>query len=350
MKTTTSFLPVLLICIFCFAIGCGQQVADPVTPDPVTPNPVTPNPVAPASVAALSDNQPQEKTDPLSTTIENNGGVVAKSNHNDLPTIAIAGSPSAENPSLPQTPDLSDQVADAPPQPNNDNSPSSTDTDTDTDTDGNNEEELAEPTINIPAHWKQLSKTREIWVDHKNKQVIVGGKVCLDAGQLEMLICPRGTKEHETIVSVNAASWQVHAALLAVGAKQGVPCRWVPEYTPSWGPKIDVQMMWRDEKTNKVKTIDGKQWILDVDTQKPITHEFVFGGSIEQIREGRRQYLADAGELICLANFSTSAIDLRIVDPNANLFFEANTPLIPPINTQIYTIIKPGPVVGKPEP
>ena len=332
MKTTTSFLPVLLICISCFAIGCGQQVSDPVAPAPVVPAPV----------ADLSDNQPQEKTDPLSTTIENNGGVVAESHHNDLP-IAIAGSPSAEKTSLPQTPDSSDQVADdAPPQSNNDNSPSSTDE--------NNEEKPAEPTINIPAHWKQLSKTQEIWLDHKNKQVIVGGKVCLDAGQLEMLICPQGTKEHETIVSVNAESWQVHAALLAVGAKQGVPCRWVPEYTPAWGPKIDVQMMWRDEKTNKVKTIDGKQWILEIDTQKPITHEFVFGGSIEQIAGGGRQYLADAGELICLANFATSTIDLRIVDPNANLFFEANTPLIPPINTQIYTIIKPGPAVGKPEP
>ena len=334
MKTaTTKFLPVLLVCIFCFAIGCGQQVADP---------------IAPAPVAALSDNQPQEKTDPLSTTIENNGGAVPKSNNNDLP-VAVAGASSVETPAPPQAPDSSDQMADTPPQPTNDNSPSNTDTE---DSYDEEDEEPAKPTINIPAHWKPLSKTQEIWVDHKNKQVIVGGKVCLDAGQLEMLICPRGTKEHETIVSVNAESWQVHAALLAVGAKKGVPCRWVPEYTPAWGPKIDVQMMWRDEKTNKVKTIDGKQWILDFDTQKPITHELVFGGSIEEpnVNGGRRRYLADAGELICLANFSTSTIDLRIPDENANLFFEANTPLIPPLNTQIYTIIKPGPVVGKPEP
>ena len=90
MKTaTTKFLPVLLVCIFCFAIGCGQQVADP---------------IAPAPVAALSDNQPQEKTDPLSTTIENNGDAVPKSNNNDLP-VAVAGAPSVETPSPPQTPD-----------------------------------------------------------------------------------------------------------------------------------------------------------------------------------------------------------------------------------------------------
>ena len=65
---------------------------------------------------------------------------------------------------------------------------------------------------------------------------------------------------------------------------------------------------------------------------------------------GPRQYVANAGELICLANFSTSTIDLRILDQDAGLYFEANTSQIPPINTQIYTLIKPGPVVGKPEP
>ena len=160
MKTaTTKFLPVLLVCFFCFAIGCGQQVADP---------------IAPAPVAALSDNQPQEKTDPLSTTIENNGDAVPKSNNNDLP-VAVAGAPSVETPSPPQTPDSGDQVADAPPQPTNDTSPSNTDNGSEED---NADEEPAKPTINIPAHWKQLSETQEIWVDHKNKQVIVGGKVC----------------------------------------------------------------------------------------------------------------------------------------------------------------------------
>jgi len=210
---------------------------------------------------------------------------------------------------------------------------------------------LVEPTIDIPATWTRLSKTQEVWVDTKNKQVIVGGKVCLDAGQLEMIICPRNTKEHESIVSVNAESWQVHAALQAVGANPGVPCRWVPEYTSAWGPKIEIQMMWWDKKTKQVKTIDAKQWVLNSDTRKPMTTELVFGGSYSEPRlEGDQpRYVANDGELICLANFSTSAIDLRVSEDNIDIFFEANTPLIPPLNTQVYTVITPGPVVGKPE-
>ena len=109
--------------------------------------------------------------------------------------------------------------------------------------------------------------------------------------------------------------------------------------------------MWRDEKTKQIKTIDGKQWILNSDTQKPMTTELVFGGSYSEPEfEGEQaRYQADDGELICLANFSTSTIDLRVSEKDINILFEANTPLIPPINTQVYTVITPGPVVGKPE-
>ena len=357
MKTPTtpflsaSHLLALLVCVSCFAVGCRQQAATPVA---TTPSATTPS-------ATHSINQPQEINEPPPsppTVTDDSGDTLATPNNNNQ-TIAIAGGPSFEKPSSPQASNSNDQMADTSDSHTNDNDTSNDDGGGDTESADNGnteeeekEEEPTEPTIDIPAHWKQLSKTQEIWIDHKNKQVIVGGKICLDAGPLEMLICPRGTKEHETIVSVNAESWQVHAALLAVGAQQGVPSRWVPEYTPAWGPKIDIQMMWRDEKTNKVKTIDGKQWILDNETQKPMTHELVFGGSYEepQMEGGRKRYLADAGELICLANFSTSTIDLRIDDQDTDLFFEANTPLIPPINTQIYTIIKPGPVIGKPVP
>jgi len=343
MKTAkTTFLPAsrllaLLVCVSCFVMGCREQASDSVATSPSVTD---------------SINRPQEIDGPpptLPTATVGNDDAPTNPN-NDQPTM-IAGT------SSPQGSDSSDQAANASIADTNDNDQPNDDNEgDDEDTEGDDEEKKAEvpaePTIDIPAHWKRLGQAHEIWLDYKNKQVIVGGKICLVAGPLEMLICPRGTKEHETIVSVNAESWQVHAALLAVGAEPGVPSRWVPEYTPAWGPKIDIQMMWRDEKTNKIKTIDGKQWILDNETEKTMTTELVFGGSYEepQMEGGRKRYLADAGELICLANFSTSTIDLRVLDENTELFFEANTPLIPPVNTQIYTIIKPGPVIGKPDP
>ena len=49
-----------------------------------------------------------------------------------------------------------------------------------------------------------MTKDYDMWIDPKRKAVIVDGQVCLREGQLEMFACPKGSKEHESIVSVNA--------------------------------------------------------------------------------------------------------------------------------------------------
>ena len=312
MKTinSTTLLPVLLMWVVCFGSGCQQQT--------------TQTSSSPTMIVD-GDGSTQQ-----SDTYAANPDTDTHSSQTDTP-LATAGSP-----------EITDGIPDQD-TPEQDTPLETSTTDEDNAPTG--------PTIKIPATWKRLSQTQEIWLDAKKKQVIVGGKVCFDNGPLEMLICPKETKEHESIVSINAESWQVHAALVAIGSSPGVPCRWAPEYTPAWGPTIEIEMMWRDAKTKEIKTIDAKQWILNSDTQKPMTTPLVFGGSYSEPQfEGEQpRYQANDGELICLANFSTSTIDLHVSKEDTDIFFEANTPLIPPINTQVYTIIKPGPVLGKPE-
>lgn len=207
------------------------------------------------------------------------------------------------------------------------------------------------PTIDIPETWKRLSPENEIWLDNKNKQVIVGGQICLTAGPLEMLICPRNTKEHESVISARVESWQVHGALMATGATPGEACKWDPDYSPAWGPKIEIEVLWKDAESGEIKRIDGRQWILNIETRKPMVLDLVFGGSFTETNEdtGQNYYTGNDGALICLANFSTATVDLRIEDAQTQAFFEANTPKIPPLGTQVYAIIKAGPVVGKPK-
>ena len=74
----------------------------------------------------------------------------------------------------------------------------------------------SEPTIDIPATWKRLGDKQEIWIDTKNKQVIVGGTVCLTEGPLEMLICPekhkraRGSRCRERTVVASSCGIDRH--------------------------------------------------------------------------------------------------------------------------------------------
>ncbi len=202
-----------------------------------------------------------------------------------------------------------------------------------------------EQTIEIPGSWNRLGKN-EIWIDFLNKEVIVAGTICLDMGPLEMFACPANTKEHESVISVNALSSEVHAALIALGAEPGSPCQWDPEYKPATGPIVDIRLTWFDEEENKAVEAAAPSMIRNSRTREPMTHQWVFGGSQiwEDPETGDKIYYGDAGEMVCLSNFSTATMDLTVESSQSNdgLLFEAFTENIPPIGTKVYMHLKPG--------
>jgi hypothetical protein len=106
----------------------------------------------------------------------------------------------------------------------------------------------APPKLPEPKGARRLSKEFPIWIDPKEKEVIVEGQVALREGMLEMFACTRNTKEHESIISVNTKAYLVHAALLTLGAEVGHPVRFQPEYMPPAGTEIEVLIRYLDEK------------------------------------------------------------------------------------------------------
>ena len=208
-----------------------------------------------------------------------------------------------------------------------------------------------EQTIEIPTTWKRLGP-HEIWIDFKSKQVILGGNICLTAGQLEMFACPAGTKEHESVIAVNAAASEMHAALVALGIEPGKPCQWDPEYKPASGPVIDIEIRWRDTKSQSTISRSAKQMIQDFHTKKPMIHQWVFGGSElwEDPESGEKIYYANSGEMICLSNFSTASLDLNVESSQSNegLLFQALTENIPPLGTKVYLVLKLGQPITTP--
>ena len=99
-----------------------------------------------------------------------------------------------------------------------------------------------------PKGAKPMPKPHRVWVDAENRLVLVDGYVSLREGMLEMFACPAGTKEHESIVAVLTSAQVVHAALLAVGAEEGQPVRFHPEFQPPAGTEIEIEVRWLDEK------------------------------------------------------------------------------------------------------
>jgi hypothetical protein len=195
--------------------------------------------------------------------------------------------------------------------------------------------------------WKPLTikeSPEKVWINPKSKQVAVDGEVCLTKGYLELFACVANTKEHESVVSLKSKAQLLHAALLAVGAKNGSPATWRPSYKPATGTVVEVFVEWMAEDGER-KRVKAQQWVRDLKTKKPMKHDWVFAGSSTwQDPETKKVYYqADGGEAICVSNFPVAMMDLPIESSDANdeLVFEALTENIPKRRTPVRVYLVP---------
>jgi len=250
---------------------------------------------------------------------------------------------------------------------------------------------------------KPLNPAGTVWLDAANKKVVLRGQLCLREGLLEMLICKNQTKEHESIISVDADAYVIHAALMALGAKPGKPVQFQPEFQPPTGQKIEIYVGWTDEygrphryaaqqlirkATQRYYTavIDPLPKELKIDnrgdlrydtntkellwfggmTEKQKTEllsrstnvayqaaisqffsesqpqeleaDFIFAGSqFFKQKDGSQYYMAEAGDIVCVANFGDAMIDIsaRSSAENGGLMFEPYTERLPSRRTEI---------------
>lgn len=193
-----------------------------------------------------------------------------------------------------------------------------------------------------PPGMTRLAKDARVWIDPKNKRMVVDGYVALRIGQLEMFACPAGTKEHESLIGLLTKAYYVHAGLLAVGAKPGSPVRFEPRYSPASGSKIKIEILYLDDKGQKQR-IPAQNWVRQAGTQKTLEMDWVFAGSgmWKDPDTGTEQYLAESGDLICVSNFTTATLDLPIRSSQANssLLFTAFTDRIPPEQTPVRLVL-----------
>ena len=190
----------------------------------------------------------------------------------------------------------------------------------------------------------KLSKTNDVWLDNKRKAVVVDGQVCLREGQLEMFACPKGTKEHESVVSLNCLAEEVHTGLLAAGGMPGTPVSFNPEYKAATGQIVDIYVLWKESDGTK-RQARAQDWVKNAKTGKAMAHDWVFAGSgfWKDEETGKEYYRANGGDLICVSNFPTATLDLPIESSQANddLLFAAFTDHIPPRGTKVRVVLIP---------
>jgi hypothetical protein len=183
-------------------------------------------------------------------------------------------------------------------------------------------------------------------VQGDRRRVLVSGEVCLRKGPLEVFLCRKGTKEHESIVSADVDARSIHTALVTAKAEPGSPVRFEPRYRPARGSVIKVSVEY-NRRGRKV-TVPAQSWVRDGRTGKPMQVDWVFAGSHlvsnPLDRNGPKIYLAnEEGAIISVSNFESSVLDLPVKSSkdDAELSYEAFTEHIPPEGTKVVVVLEP---------
>jgi hypothetical protein len=255
-----------------------------------------------------------------------------------------------------------------------------------------------------------------VLIDRKHKRLLLKTKVVLREGILEMFLCKAQTKEHESILAVDAEAFIIHAGLQVLGAEPGAPARFDEEFHPPTGPRIDIWVNWTDESGQEHR-VKAQSWVRNVtrryyehpvaelpasvtldpdgelrydarnkvliwfgpmtETQRDdllamsraadyrkaiesffkdsqsreLKADWIFAGSgFYTQKDGTQWYQAEAGNLICVSNFSDAMIDVSIESSSANdaRLFEPYTERIPPLGTPVTVELVPLPPEAKP--
>jgi len=186
-----------------------------------------------------------------------------------------------------------------------------------------------------------------IVVDLKAKEVRLEGTVCLQKGALELLVCSKGTREHESIVVVQAKPSHVTFALALVGLGHGQPGYRTESgaFSPPAGAAVDILVRFsRQAADGKAETVEVPAWKLlrpsgsQSDLEQPLQWVYVGLAGKEDLVASDRE-----GTVVCLSNFAEAVLDVPFAstDVNADLLYEANPRIVPAVGTPVEVILRP---------
>lgn len=204
------------------------------------------------------------------------------------------------------------------------------------------------PNANVPVEGKRAPMGDNVWLEvlpSGARRVVLAAEVCLKQGPLEQLLTRKNRKEHEAILAADVDARKVHNALLLAGAKTGSPVSFDPVFRPASGTRIRVLLVY--ERGGKKVQVNARSWVRNVSTGKELPSDWVFGGSVlagsPLDPTGPKNYMANEGDVICLANFETAMLDVPFESSKteATIGFEAWTERIPPEGTKVTVILEP---------
>ena len=214
-------------------------------------------------------------------------------------------------------------------------------------------------------------------INFQERCVDIESSICLDRGTLELIACTKGSKEHESIVAIEARPMHIHAALLLLGASPGNPAmrkpidererRWID--IPPKGDPVDVFLVFKNRKGKMVehpvsdfvaRSEEGLEEKVGGDgngdgKEIKFPHRFLFAGSLlRSSGPGPRTYMSDvSGNVISIATFGDELLCLPGIhgQEDGSLMWQVDATGLPKVGSKVTLRlrpqVRPAPKAGK---
>jgi hypothetical protein len=183
-----------------------------------------------------------------------------------------------------------------------------------------------------------------VTIDWQQVQVEVAGRVVLREGLLELFACSPHTREHESVVAIEARPLHVFQALGLIGLEPGRPVTYDPEssgWLPAAGQPVVIDVRYASD--GREQTVSAWDWMKDARNEAPLTpREWVFCGS--RVFPGDVFGADVEGTVACVVDFDTALMalpELHSAD-NSLLWVAARTGQIPADGTACTLLIRAG--------
>lgn len=181
------------------------------------------------------------------------------------------------------------------------------------------------------------------------REVEIDAVTCLDAGWLEQVACGPRSREHESLVVVEARPSDIHAALLLVGLEAGSPGWWRYEnddyrFEPPTGDEIAVSVRYPGPGGAAI-TDPIRNWIRDHHGRHAFpAAPWIFAGSRFETDETGEHYVADdSGSVVGLVTFGDEVVGFSTVIADAAAVhapeWEVDSDAVPEPGTEVVLIL-----------
>jgi hypothetical protein len=207
---------------------------------------------------------------------------------------------------------------------------------------------------------KQVNETdNHVTINAERGYVDVSATVCLRRGDfLEMFACAKDTREHESILSLDAAPSTMHLGLLLLGLEPGKPLWYDDNFepaklVPATGPEVEVFIVIKVDQIER--EIPANRWVQDNKTKEMKKgNTWLFAGSQFAEFQDKQIYQADInGSAISLVNFGDDLLTLPNEFTDANdshaKVWAPRTKAIPEEGTKVVIRLKPKPAEDEEE-